>query len=99
MKSLYHARSALFGRRSDANTDTDNMNPIQQIKDHLVGNDKDADLKKDTQELNKDTRLTTDYGVKYPTYDDWLRVASDDKNGPMLLEDPYARERVGLEEI
>jgi catalase len=41
-----------------------------------------------------DNRVTTDYGVKYDTVDDWLKVASDDRTGPMTLEDPLGRERV-----
>ncbi|KAI9837117.1 MAG: catalase A [Sarea resinae] len=47
---------------------------------------------KDTQDPN--VLLTTDYGVKSSNTDDWLRVASEDKTGPSLLEDPFAREKI-----
>lgn len=39
-------------------------------------------------------RITTDYGVKQTNTDDWLKVASEDKTGPMLLEDHAAREKI-----
>lgn len=58
------------------------------------GGDKVADLQKETKEMTPEGCLTTDYGVKQTTADDWLKVASDDKIGPMLLEDPFARERI-----
>lgn len=54
------------------------------------------DLKNEFKETGKDARLTTDYGVKQTSADDWLRIVSDDKIGPSLLEDPFARERVRL---
>jgi len=56
--------------------------------------DKVSDLKQNTKELSKDDRLTTDYGVKQGTADDWLKVVSEDKTGPALLEDPFGRERI-----
>ncbi len=56
--------------------------------------DKLADLANNTKDMTKKDRLTTDYGVKQSTADDWLKVASTDKAGPLLLEDPFARERV-----
>ncbi|EAA26998.1 catalase-1 [Neurospora crassa OR74A] len=52
------------------------------------------DLKNEFKETDKSARLTTDYGVKQTTADDWLRIVSDDKIGPSLLEDPFARERI-----
>lgn len=39
-------------------------------------------------------RITSDYGVKQTNTDQWLRVASEDKTGPMLLEDPFGREKI-----
>jgi len=57
-------------------------------------NDKLHDLAKVTKDISPDHRLTTDYGVKQTTHDDWLKVASSDKTGPLLLEDPLGREKV-----
>lgn len=55
---------------------------------------KQRDLEHDVWDPSKADRLTTDYGVKQTTADDWLKVVNDDKTGPALLEDPFARERV-----
>ncbi|KAK5627799.1 hypothetical protein RRF57_003514 [Xylaria bambusicola] len=55
---------------------------------------KTAQLDAVTNAVSKDDRITTDFGVKEPTADEWLRVTSKDKTGPMLLEDSYAREKI-----
>lgn len=55
---------------------------------------KQRDLERNTKDMSSKDRLTTDYGVKQTTADDWLRVVSNEQNGPMLLEDPFARERI-----
>jgi catalase len=60
--------------------------------------DKLKDLAHDTRDMTPKDRLTTDYGVKQSTADDWLKAASSDKTGPLLLEDPFARERVRMGE-
>ena len=41
-----------------------------------------------------DARITSDWGVRQTNADDWLKVVSEDKTGPMLLEDHFAREKV-----
>jgi hypothetical protein len=64
----------------------------QAIMGH--GSDKINDLAQETKEMTSSARLTTDYGVKQTSADDWLKVVSQDKQGPMLLEDPLGRERV-----
>jgi catalase len=58
------------------------------------GGDKVSDLGKNTKEMTNKMRLTTDYGVKQTTADDWLKAVDKDQAGPLLLEDPFARERV-----
>ncbi len=47
-----------------------------------------------TVEPTKDSRITSDFGTKQTNTDDWLRVNSKDQIGPMLLEDPFGREKV-----
>ncbi len=44
--------------------------------------------------MNRDSRLTTDYGVKQANNDDWLRVADEHATGPSLLEDAFGREKI-----
>jgi len=56
-----------------------------------------ADLSAATKDVHdKGYRITSDYGVKQTNTDDWLKVASEDKTGPMLLEDHFGREKVCL---
>jgi hypothetical protein len=43
---------------------------------------------------DKGASITTDYGVKQSNTDDWLKIGTEDKNGPSLLEDAFAREKV-----
>ncbi|PNP59774.1 hypothetical protein THARTR1_00653 [Trichoderma harzianum] len=47
-----------------------------------------------TVEPTKDSRITSDFGTKQTNTDDWLRVNSQDQIGPMLLEDPFGREKI-----
>jgi catalase len=70
---------------------------MQKVQHAVLGpreGDKLADLKHNTKEMSPNDRLTTDYGVKQTSADDWLKAGSHDKAGPLLLEDPFARERV-----
>src|ERR1051326_5260133 len=71
-------------------------NPLQAATDTMDGtNAKIRDLQADTKDYHdKNNRITTDYGVKQTNTDDWLKVANDDHTGPMLLEDPFAREKI-----
>ena len=47
-----------------------------------------------SQDVTKNDRITSDFGVKQGNTDDWYRVTKDDTIGPMLLEDSFAREKV-----
>ncbi|RFU76666.1 catalase [Trichoderma arundinaceum] len=47
-----------------------------------------------TVEPSKNTRITSDFGTKQTNTDDWLRVNSENQIGPMLLEDPFGREKI-----
>lgn len=58
--------------------------------------DKIADLSKDTIEPTKDTRITSDYGVRETNTDHWLSVTNDQHTGPALLEDTFGREKVSI---
>ena len=55
---------------------------------------KAAQLQPDIQEPTKDSRITTDFGVKQENTDDWLKVVSDKGVGPHLVEDTAGREKV-----
>jgi catalase len=72
------------------------MSAVDKVKNMVAGEKgrKIAQLGSVTQSVTKDDRITTDFGVKQSTADDWLRANSGDRIGPALLEDSYARERV-----
>lgn len=54
-----------------------------------------VDLAADTKDVNDDSwRITSDAGVKQTNTDDWLTVSTEDRAGPQLLEDHFAREKV-----
>ena len=54
-----------------------------------------AQLAAVTKDVHDDKwRITSDYGVKQSNTDGWLRVATEDQEGPTLLEDQFAREKV-----
>ncbi|EON69022.1 catalase-1 [Coniosporium apollinis CBS 100218] len=56
---------------------------------------KAADLARDTKDVHDPkNRITSDWGVRESNTDDWLKVASEEKTGPELLEDPFAREKI-----
>ncbi|EMF14529.1 CAT2 catalase [Sphaerulina musiva SO2202] len=54
-----------------------------------------TDLQRDSKNVfDSSNRITTDFGVRQNTTDDWLKVHSEDHTGPMLLEDHAAREKI-----
>ncbi|KAK8173385.1 catalase-like domain-containing protein [Phyllosticta citrichinensis] len=56
---------------------------------------KNADLARSTKDYHdQSNRITSDWGVKENNTDDWLKVATEDKTGPQLLEDGFAREKI-----
>ncbi|KAK8116888.1 catalase [Apiospora kogelbergensis] len=55
---------------------------------------KAAQLQQDIIEPTKDSRITTDFGVKQENTDEWLKVVSNDHTGPHLLEDAAGREKI-----
>ncbi|EOA91385.1 catalase 1 [Exserohilum turcicum] len=71
-------------------------NVSEKAKD-LVGEKtgKMAQLAAVTKDVHDDKwRITSDYGVKQSNTDGWLRVATEDQEGPTLLEDQFAREKI-----
>ena len=59
------------------------------------GSRKLDDMERDTVNYHDEkNKLTSDFGVKLSNTDDWLKVATEDRTGPMLLEDQFGREKV-----
>jgi len=60
-------------------------------------NAKVASMAADTKDVHdKNLRITSDFGVKQSNTDNWLSASTENKNGPMLLEDQFGREKVRL---
>lgn len=68
---------------------------LKKAGNAIMADAKQAQLAENTVEHDPKTQMTTDFGAKINNTDDWLRVTTNDKTGPMLLEDPIAREKVG----
>jgi hypothetical protein len=71
-------------------------NAVEKAKGIMSGEQstKVAQLSSETKDVHdKSWRITSDSGVKQANTDDWLKVANEDRTGPMLLEDHFAREK------
>ncbi|KAH6693443.1 catalase-like domain-containing protein [Plectosphaerella plurivora] len=68
----------------------------ESIKQAVMGTkaDKISQLSSVTKNVDGDSRITSDFGVKQNNTDDWLRVTNDGQIGPGLLEDPFGREKI-----
>ncbi|KAI7458769.1 Catalase-1 [Hortaea werneckii] len=68
---------------------------LQKHLDGSLGGKKMADMAHNMKDVHDPkNRITTDFGVTQHNTDDWLKVANNDKTGPMLLEDHAAREKI-----
>ena len=67
----------------------------QKLNDVTTTNEKILNMWPNTIDTTKTSnRMTTDHGVKIQDTDHWLRVVSEKQQGPSLLEDQIAREKV-----
>lgn len=57
-------------------------------------NKKLNDIEKEIVESSSNSNLTSDFGVKNPSHDIWLSASTKTRQGPQLLEDGFAREKV-----
>ncbi|KAH0551245.1 hypothetical protein GP486_007455 [Trichoglossum hirsutum] len=73
---------------------------MERAKETIIGmagyhDSKVQDLKRDTVDGNsKRGVITTDAGVSVSNTDDWLKLSTEHRTGPMLLEDQIAREKI-----
>lgn len=66
----------------------------QAVSHAMSTNKKTADMKPNMVEPTSSDRLTSDFGVKQNNTDVWLHASTGDRQGPALLEDNFAREKV-----
>lgn len=57
-------------------------------------NDKILDMNPNIVDVHQNKTMTTDFGTKINDGDHWLKIVGKTGNGPSLLEDQIARERV-----
>lgn len=67
----------------------------ESLSGALSSNKKLSDMKSDVRPVTKE-HLTNDDGVKAPSHDIWLSASTGDRQGPLLLEDNFSREKVTL---
>ena len=68
----------------------------EAISGAMAGDKKAAEMEHDIRVPTSSTHFTSDFGVKNPTYDNWLSASTGDRQGPALLEDKFGREKVQL---
>jgi catalase len=67
----------------------------EKLNDVTTTNEKILDMWHNTVDYTKsDSKMTMDTGVKVQDTDHWLRVMSEKQEGPALLEDQIAREKI-----
>jgi catalase len=71
-------------------------NPLEKVQQMISihKDDKTSQLSEQTVVPDKSSRITSDFGVRQNNTDDWLKIVSPDQQGPMLLEDSFAREKI-----
>jgi catalase len=71
---------------------------VQKAGEAITGatssNRKIAEMKNDVHVQTASDPLTSDFGVKNPSHDIWLSASTGDRQGPLLLEDNFGREKV-----
>lgn len=72
----------------------DQQKAQQTVQGAATENKKLADLEADTVNGISKQPQATDHGVGITDPDHWLRIASEQRTGPSLLEDQIAREKI-----
>jgi len=68
----------------------------EAVSGAIGSNKKITDMKQNTIDPTKNDFLTSDFGVKQNSHDNWLHASTGDRQGPALLEDNHGREKVCL---
>lgn len=66
----------------------------EAVSSVVSSNKKTADMQPETREPNTKDFLTSDFGVNSGTHDNWLSASNGDRQGPLLLEDNFGREKI-----
>jgi catalase len=71
----------------------------EAVSHAMPSNKKIADMKSDIREPTSSDRIASDFGVRSGNTDIWLSASTENYKGPQLLEDNFAREKVGIYHI
>jgi hypothetical protein len=71
----------------------------EAVSHAMSSNKKVADMKSDIREPTSSDRIASDFGVRSGNTDIWLSASTENYKGPQLLEDNFAREKVGIYHI
>ncbi|KAB8298939.1 hypothetical protein EYC80_001091 [Monilinia laxa] len=66
----------------------------EAVSSAMSSNKKTADMQPEIREPNTKESLTSDFGVKSSNHDNWLSASDGDRQGPLLLEDNFGREKI-----
>jgi len=66
----------------------------EAISGAMSSNKKITEMKNDVRYQTSSDPLTSDFGVKNISHDNWLSASTGDRQGPQLLEDNFAREKI-----
>ena len=66
----------------------------EAVSGAMSSNKKIADMKPNLRDPTSSDFVTSDFGVKQNTHDNWLSATTGDRQGPALLEDNWGREKV-----
>merc|ERR1712230_6912 len=66
----------------------------EAVSGAIGSNKKITDMKQNTIDPTKNDFLTSDFGVKQNSHDNWLHASTGDRQGPALLEDNHGREKI-----
>lgn len=66
----------------------------EAVSSVMSSNKKTADMQPEMREPNTKESLTSDFGVKSGNHDNWLSASTEDRQGPLLLEDNFSREKI-----
>lgn len=66
----------------------------EAVSSAVSSNKKTADMQPEMREPNTKESLTSDFGVKSGTHDNWLSASNGDRPGPLLLEYNFGRKKI-----
>ncbi|POS88442.1 catalase-domain-containing protein, partial [Erysiphe pulchra] len=95
-KATESTPSIISSSSKDAKTMCESIEPKEKNTLHKSTslNKKLKDIERETVVPSSKNHLSSDFGVKNPSHDIWLSASTETRQGPQLLEDGFAREKI-----